>query len=70
MDVVYLETSIVSHATAWPSRDPVVAVLQFQAKRWLDEQAELHEVVTSQLVIDEASLGDADAASLRLEALE
>ncbi|MCS7471714.1 hypothetical protein NZK35_34135 [Stieleria sp. ICT_E10.1] len=30
----------------------------------------LHVVLTSQLVIDEASLGDADAASRRLEALD
>jgi len=70
MDTVYIETSIVSHATAWPSSDPVVAALQSQAKRWLDEQMSLHVVLTSQLVIDEASLGDADAASRRLEALD
>ena len=70
MDIVYIETSIVSHATAWPSGDPVVAALQHQAKRWLDEQMGLHDVLTSQLVIDEASLGDSDAASRRLEALD
>ena len=70
MEIVYLETSIISHATAWPSTDPVVAALQHQAKRWLAEQMALHEVVTSQLVIDEAALGDAEAASRRLEALE
>jgi len=70
MDIVYIETSIVSHATAWPSSDPVVAALQHQAKRWLDEQMALHDVLTSQLVIDEASLGDSDAASRRLDALE
>ena len=28
MDLVYIETSIVSHATAWPSSDPATAVLQ------------------------------------------
>ncbi len=39
MDIVYIETSIVSHATAWPSSDPATSVLQIQAKRWLDEQA-------------------------------
>lgn len=39
MDVVYIETSIVSYATAWPSSDPATAVLQDQAKRWMDEQA-------------------------------
>jgi len=69
MDAVYLETSIVSHATAWPSADPATAVLQDHAKRWMDEQRPLYEVLTSQLVIDEAAMGDADAASRRVEML-
>ena len=58
MDTVYIETSIISHATARPSSDPATAVLQDQAKRWMTEQRPLYEVVTSQLVIDEASLGE------------
>jgi len=70
MDTVYIETSIVSHATAWPSSDPATAVLQDQAKRWMDEQRPLYDVVTSQLVIDEAGMGDADAAARRLEMLD
>ncbi len=70
MDIVYLETSIISHATARTSSDAAVAVLQDQAKRWMDEQRPLYEVVTSQLVIDEASQGDPDAASRRLAMLD
>jgi len=70
MDTVYLETSIVSHATTWPSSNAATAVLQDYAKRWMDEQRPLYDVVTSQLVIDEASVGDADAASRRLEMLD
>jgi len=35
----------------------------------MDEQRPLYDVVTSQLVIDEAGMGDADAASRRLEML-
>ena len=69
MDTVYIETSIISHATARPSSDPATAVLQDQAKRWMTEQRPLYEVVTSQLVIDEASLGDSDAAKRRLAML-
>jgi len=42
MDTVYIETSIVSHATAWPSPDPATAVLQDQAKRWMVEQRRLY----------------------------
>jgi hypothetical protein len=70
MDTVYIETSIVSHATAWPSPDPATAVLQDQAKRWMDEQRPLYDVVTSQLVIDEAAMGDANAAARRLQMLD
>ncbi len=70
MDTVYIETSIVSHATAWPSSIPATAVLQQQAKRWMDEQRPLYDVVTSQLVIDEASMGDPDAAARRLAMLD
>lgn len=70
MDTVYIETSIVSHATAWPSPDPAIAVLQQQAKRWMDEQRPLYDVVTSQLAIDEAGMGDPDAASRRLQMLD
>jgi len=45
-------------------------VLQDQASRWLDEQRKLYDVVTSQLVIDEASAGDPNAASRRLALLD
>jgi predicted nucleic acid-binding protein len=69
MDIVYIETSIVSHATAWPSSDPGTAVLQDQAKRWMDEQAANYELVTSQIVLIEAQRGDPDAASRRLAML-
>lgn len=70
MDTVYIETSILSHATAWRSADPAIAVLQDQAKRWMNEQRRLYELVTSQLVIDEAGMGDADAATRRLQMLD
>ena len=70
MDIVYIETSIISHATARPSSDPATAVLQDQAKRWMAEQRPLYEAVTSQLVIDEASLGDPDAVKRRLALLD
>jgi len=70
MDTVYIETTIVSHASAWVSSNPVTAVLQDQAKRWLMDEAPNYELVTSQFVIDEVSRGDADAAARRLEFLK
>ena len=69
METVYVETSIVSHATAWPSTDPATAVLQVQAKRWLEIEAKRYALVTSQFVLDEAALGDPDAAARRLKLL-
>ena len=69
MDLVYIETSIVSHATAWPSADPATAVLQDQARRWMQEQAASYELVTSQIVLAEAQRGDPDAANRRLAML-
>ena len=70
MDTVYIETSIVSHATAWPSKNPLTAVLQQQAKRWWNEERGSYRLVTSQFVVDEAADGDADAARRRLEMLD
>ena len=69
MDTVYIETSIVSHATARPTSDVTVAALQDQAKRWMVEQRQNYFVVTSQLVVAEASAGDSDAAARRLAML-
>jgi hypothetical protein len=69
MDTVYIETSIVSHAAAWPSSDPEVAVLQEQAKRWLADEASKYNLVTSQFVLDEATRGDSAAAARRLALL-
>ncbi len=69
MDTVYIETSIVSHATARTSSNAATAVLQDQAKRWMNEQRPNFNVVTSRLVLDEAALGDPDAAKRRLALL-
>lgn len=69
MDTVYIETSIISHATAWPSSNPETAVLQDQAKRWMSEQRPHYDVVTSRLVVAEARRGDPNAAARRLAML-
>lgn len=69
MDTVYIETSIVSHATARDKGDPSVSVLQQQARNWWNLERPKFSLVTSQLVLDEAALGDADAAAERLKLL-
>ena len=69
MPSVYIETSIVSHATARASNDPVVRVLQTQARLWWDTQRSVFDLYTSQTVLDEAALGNATAAADRLRLL-
>jgi len=66
----YIETTIVSYLTAWPSRDVVIAGYQQTTREWWQGAAERFELVASELVISEASAGDADAARDRLTVLE
>jgi predicted nucleic acid-binding protein len=69
MATIYIETSIVSHATARPSTDVNVATLQMQARDWWRIERPKFDLVTSQLVINEASSGDPVAAADRLKLL-
>ncbi len=69
METVYIETSVISHATAWPSTNPAVFVLRQQARDWWARERTKYSLVTSQLVLDEASLGDPAAAAERLKLL-
>lgn len=69
MDRLYLETSIVSYATAWPSRDITIAGIQQQARDWWASERQAFELVTSQLTLDEAGDGDPSAAADRLQLL-
>lgn len=70
MDTIYIETSIVSHVSAWPSSDIRIAAIQHQARQWWTVERPKFELVTSQLVIDEASVGDPSAAADRLNLLD
>lgn len=70
MDIVYIETSIVSYATAWPSRDIETAARQQQARDWWALERSKFDIVTSQLTLDEASAGDPTAAADRLKLLD
>ena len=69
MATVYVETSIVSHATARPSSDVNIATLQIQARDWWRIERPKFDLVTSQLVINEAAAGDPGAAADRLKLL-
>lgn len=66
---VYLETTILSYLTARPSRDLLTAAHQETTKKWWESRRADFELFVSQFVIDEAAMGDPDAAKLRLEIL-
>jgi hypothetical protein len=70
MDTVYIETSIASHATAWPSSDIQTAAVQHAARQWWAVERPKFKLVTSQLSITEASAGDPSAAADRLKLLD
>lgn len=70
MPSVYLETTIPSYLTAWRSPDLVMAARQQITREWWDTRRNEFDLYISQLVIDEASDGDASAAARRLEVLE
>lgn len=65
---VYLETTIPSYLTARPSRDIVRAAEQEVTRAWWATR-NTFELYVSELVVDEVSAGDSQAATLRLQAL-
>jgi len=56
---VYLETTIPSYLTAWPSRDLVRAAHQQITRDWWDKRRMEFELYISQVVLRECQAGDA-----------
>ena len=69
MSSVYIETSIISYLTARVSRDLIVAGHQQMTEEWWSVQRNRFELWASELVVEEASAGDASAAAERLKVL-
>src|SRR5207244_10393643 len=67
---IYLETTISSYLSAWPSRDLVTAAHQQITREWWQARHEQFELFVSQIVIQEAGGGDPDAAARRLDMLK
>ncbi len=67
---VYLETTIPSLLTAWPSRDVAVAGQQQTTRDWWNERRQHYELFVSVLVLKEVERGDATAASERAAKLQ
>jgi hypothetical protein len=67
---VYIETSVVSYHVARASRDVIVLAHQQITQDWWNMSLPHCQPFVSQLVLEEASAGDPEAARKRLEALE
>lgn len=70
MATVYLETTIIGYLTARSTNAVIFLARQELTRRWWDRQRTKYELVTSQLVIDEAGAGDPTAAAERLAFLD
>jgi len=66
---VYLETSVVSYATARLSRDPLIRGHQELTRRWWDGSRHSYHLFTSPATVSEAGEGDPEEARKRLEYL-
>lgn len=66
MPTVYLETSVLSYLTARPARDIVTAAHQQLTARWWEVRRARFRVFVSEVVLEEAELGDPEAARRRL----
>ena len=66
---VYIETSVISYLTARVSRDLVVAGHQRITQEWWSTRRAAFDAFVSQVVLEEASAGDREAARQRLEVL-
>lgn len=66
MESVYLETTFISYLVARPSRDLIVTGHQQISQEWWASRRGEFECAISQIVIDEASLGDPEEIQKRL----
>ena len=66
---LYIETTIPSYLTSRHSKDVVIAGHQATTKLWWEKRRDKFEIFISQLVIDEISRGDPNAAAERLSAI-
>src|SRR5437762_9571777 len=67
---LYLEPTVPSYLTAWPSRDLIRAGHQQITREWWQTRRARFDIFISQLVLSEARAGDVEAARERLAALQ
>ncbi len=69
MEMVYVETTVVSYLVSEPSRDLIIAGHQQITREWWDRRRPVFDCVVSQFVLDESAGGDAGQAEMRLAIL-
>jgi predicted nucleic acid-binding protein len=69
MEIVYIETSVVSLLVASPSRDLILAAHQEATREWWIGERPHYRCVTSDVVVREVSLGDPEMSRRRMEVL-
>ena len=65
----YIETSIVSYLTARPSRDALATAHQQLTRDWWERRRTRFDLFVSELVVQEAGRGNAEAARARLQVI-
>ena len=67
---VYVETTVVSDATALPTNDLALVGRQVVTREWWESASKLFDLFSSTVVAQEARRGDSEAAKRRVEALK
>lgn len=70
MDTVYLETTIVGHVAGRIRPDPETASRQRVTRAWWASAQSKYNLLISQVVLDECTKGDPQAAKERLELID
>src|SRR4051812_35607029 len=66
---VYVETTIVSYLTAWPSKDAIREGQQQMTRVWWTKRRTEFDLYVSEIVLIEAASGDPVAAKDRMDVL-
>lgn len=64
---LYLESTVISYLAAFPSRDLIVAGHQQVTQEWWDKASFRFKLFISEVVLEEVSRGDRQAAEKRLQ---
>lgn len=62
-----MEPTIISYLTARTSKNPIVAGRQVLTREWWEHRRTAFDLVVSELVFEEATAGDQEAAKRRLD---